>query len=44
MKSLLPLPSIDNDVIFQIVYVGRDDAIVEKFWESQELMSLSFLH
>jgi hypothetical protein len=42
MKSLLPLPSIDN-VIFQIVYVGRDDAIVEKYWGPQELISLSFL-
>jgi hypothetical protein len=43
MKSLLPPPTIDN-LFFQIVYIGRDDVIAEKFRGPQELISLSFPH
>ncbi len=41
MKSLLPPPTIEN-VICQIVYVDRDDAIAEKLRGPQEIISLSF--
>jgi hypothetical protein len=43
MKSHLLPPTIEN-AICQIVYVGQDDAIAEKFRGLQEVISLSFPH
>jgi hypothetical protein len=43
MKSHLLPPTIENEIC-QIVYVGQDDAIAEKFRGLQEVISLSFPH
>jgi hypothetical protein len=43
MKSHLPPPTIEN-VICQIVYVGQDDGIAEKFRGLLEVISLIFPH